>query len=133
MAAVDRGERRGVVAERFSVSIPTITRWVRRRRQTGGLAATPVPGPPAVKTAALMAALPARLAQRADATLTEQCAWWREHSGGAGQHRDDESRHRAAGVDPGKKSLTASERSEPARCGPGARRWPRSGGRIWSS
>jgi transposase len=81
VAAVDRGERRGVVAERFAVSIPTITRWVRRRRQTGGLAATPVPGPSAVKTAALMAALPARLAQRADATLTEQCAWWREHSG----------------------------------------------------
>jgi transposase len=81
MAAVDRGERREEVAERFSVSVPTITRWVRRRRETGGLAATPVTGPPAVKMAALMEALPGRLADWADATLAEQCAWWQGQSG----------------------------------------------------
>ena len=83
MAAIDRGERRGAVAERFSVSVPTITRWVRRRRETGGLAPKPVPGPPAVKTDALLAALPGRLGERADATLAEHCSWWREASGGA--------------------------------------------------
>jgi transposase len=81
MAAIDRGEQREAVAARFLVSVPTITRWVRRRRETGGLAATPVPGPPAVKLGSLMAALPARLAERADATLAEQCAWWRDASG----------------------------------------------------
>jgi transposase len=81
MAAVDRGEPRDRVAERFSVSVPTITRWVRRRRETGGLAAKPVPGPPAVKLGALLAALPERLATRADATLAEQCAWWYKVSG----------------------------------------------------
>ena len=80
MAAVDRGERRDTVAERFSVSMPTITRWVRRRRETGGLVPRPVPGPPAVKLAALMEALPGRLADRADATLAEHCSWWREVS-----------------------------------------------------
>jgi transposase len=76
MVAVDRGEARDEVAERFSVSVPTITRWVRRRRETGGLAPTPVPGPPAVKMNALLEALPERLAERADATLEEQCSWW---------------------------------------------------------
>src|SRR5215210_7882799 len=81
MAAIDRGERREEVAERFSVSVPTITRWVRRRRETGGLAAKPVPGPPAAKMGALMDALPGRLVERADATLAEQCAWWHERSG----------------------------------------------------
>ena len=81
MTAVDRGERREAVAERCSVSVPTITRWVRRRRETGGLAPKPVPGPPAVKTNALLDALPDRLAARADATLDEQCAWWRAVSG----------------------------------------------------
>jgi transposase len=81
MAAIDRGERREAVAERFSVAVPTITRWVRRRRETGGLAAKPVPGPPAVKMGALMDALPGRLVERADATLAEQCAWWHERSG----------------------------------------------------
>ena len=76
MAALDRGDRREAVAERFSVSVPTITRWVRLRRETGGLAPKPVPGPPAVKLGALLDALPGRLADRADATLEEQCSWW---------------------------------------------------------
>ena len=66
---------------RFAVSIPTITRWLRQKRTTGDLAPKPVPGPPAVKTQALMAALPERLADRADATLNEQCHWWQEVSG----------------------------------------------------
>ena len=81
MAAADRGEQREDVAERFSVSVPTITRWVRRRRETGGLAPKPVPGPPAMKMNAVLDALPARLAERADATLEEQCSWWHEVAG----------------------------------------------------
>ena len=78
---MSRGTPRGEVAERFAVSVPTIERWLRLQRETGGLAPKPVPGPAAVKTGALLAALPARLAERADATLAEQCAWWREASG----------------------------------------------------
>jgi hypothetical protein len=35
----------------------------------------------AVKTEAVMAALPERLAEHADAPLAEQCIWWREASG----------------------------------------------------
>src|SRR5256885_11894418 len=81
MAAIDRGERRAAVGDCFSVSVPTITRWVRRRRETGGLAAKPAPGPPAVKLGALMDALPEQLLERADATLAEQCAWWHQRSG----------------------------------------------------
>ena len=81
VGAVERGERRADVAARFDVSVPTIERWVRLKRETGGLARRPVPGPVAVKTAGLPAALPERLAEHADATLAEQCAWWRETSG----------------------------------------------------
>jgi transposase len=81
MAAIDRGDRREEVAERFSVSVPTITRWVRLRRETNGLAPRPVPGPPSVKLGALVDVLPKRLAERADATLEEQCTWWHERSG----------------------------------------------------
>ena len=81
MAAVDRGDRREAVAERFSVSVPTITRWVRLRRETQALAPRPVPGPPAVKLGALVEALPERLAGHADATLEEQCTWWHGVSG----------------------------------------------------
>lgn len=79
--AVEAGRPRDEVAARFEVSVPTIERWVRLKRDTGGLARRPVPGPVAVKTAGLVAVLPERLAEHADATLAEQCAWWQEVSG----------------------------------------------------
>jgi transposase len=79
--AVAIGTPRDEVAATFAVSVPTIERWLRLKRETGGLAPKPVLGPAAVKTAAVMAALPARLGEHADATLAEHCAWWRETSG----------------------------------------------------
>ena len=79
--AVARGTPRADVAGRFEVSVPTIERWLRQRRETGGLAPKPVPGPVAVKTDALLVAMPERMAEHADATLAEQCSWWREASG----------------------------------------------------
>ena len=79
--AVAIGTPRDEVAATFAVSEPTITRWLRLKRETGGLAPKPVPGPVAVKTEAVMAALPERLVEHADATLAEQCSWWREASG----------------------------------------------------
>src|SRR3954471_18274054 len=79
--AVLIGTPRDEVAGRFLVSVPTITRWLRLKRETGDLAPKPVPGPVAVKTEALMAALPERLAEHADASLAEQCTWWQEASG----------------------------------------------------
>jgi transposase len=79
--AVSIGTSRKGAAATFGVSVPTIERWLRRQRETGGLAPKPVPGPVAAKTDALLDALPERLAERADATLEERCAWWREVSG----------------------------------------------------
>src|SRR5215208_7918749 len=79
--AVSNGTPRRDVAAAFAVSVPTIERWLRQRRETGSLAPKPVPGPVAVKTEPLVVALPERLAARSDATLAEQCSWWREVSG----------------------------------------------------
>jgi transposase len=79
--AVGKGTPREEVAEQFEVSVPTIERWLRQRRETGGLAPKPVPGPVAVKTAALLEALPERLVDHADATLAVQCSWWYEATG----------------------------------------------------
>ena len=79
--AVAMGTPREEVAATFAVSVPTITRWLRLKRETGSLARRPVPGPAAVKTEAVMAALPERLDEHADATLDEQCSWWREVAG----------------------------------------------------
>jgi transposase len=75
------GTPRDDVAARFAVSLPTIERWLRLKRETGAVAPKPVPGPVAVKTNALLAALPERLSTHADATLSEQCAWWVEQAG----------------------------------------------------
>src|SRR4051794_2744586 len=79
--AVEAGRPREEVAARFEVSVPTIERWVRLKRETGGLSRRRVSGSVAVKTAGLQAALPERLGEHADATLAEQCDWWRAVSG----------------------------------------------------
>jgi transposase len=79
--AVAIGTPRDEVAATFAVSVPTIERWLRLKRETGSLAPKPVPGPVAVKANALVAALPERLVGHADATLDEQCSWWRDLSG----------------------------------------------------
>src|SRR3712207_6131581 len=79
--AVALGTPRKEVAATFAVSVPTIERWLRLQRETGSLAPRPAPGPVAVKTEALVAALPERLDEHADATLGEQCSWWRGASG----------------------------------------------------
>ena len=79
--AVAIGTPREDVAALFAVSVPSIERWLRLKRETGGLAPKPVPGPVAVKTNAVLKALPERLADRADATLADHCSWWREVAG----------------------------------------------------
>ena len=81
VAAVERGTKRSEVVETFAVSLPTIKRWLKQRRETGSLAPKPIPGPPAIKRDALLDALPARLAEQADATLEEHCSWWHEQGG----------------------------------------------------
>ena len=81
LAAVDRGMPRKEVAGVFGVSEPTIRRYLRLRRETGGVEPKPVPGPPAEKGAALEAALPAQARSNPDLTLEEHCGLFEEHSG----------------------------------------------------
>jgi transposase len=69
------------VAGAFGVSEPTIRRYLRLRRETGGVEPKPVPGPPAEKGAALEAALPAQARSNPDLTLEEHCELFEEHSG----------------------------------------------------
>jgi transposase len=74
LAAVDSGVPREEVAKTFSVSVPTIKRWLRRRRETGDVEPKPIPGRPRVKGAALDEWLPAQLQNNSDLTLEEHCA-----------------------------------------------------------
>ena len=71
LAAVDRGRPREEIAQTFSVSVPTIKRWLKRRRETGGVEAFAIPGRPRVKGAALEGWLPEHLENNDDLTLEE--------------------------------------------------------------
>lgn len=53
LAAVDRGMPRKEVAETFGVSVSTIKGYLKLCRQSGGVEASPIPGPTARKRAAL--------------------------------------------------------------------------------
>jgi transposase len=69
--AVDRGMPREEVARVFGISLPSIKRWLKRRRETGRVGAEPPPGPPAIKGAMLKEWLPGHLRANPDLTLEE--------------------------------------------------------------
>ncbi len=81
LAACDRGMPRGEVAETFGVSVSTVKRYLRLRRETGGVDARPIPGPPAHKRAVLEEALPAQVERNPDLTLYEHCELLEEERG----------------------------------------------------
>ncbi len=83
LAAVDRGVPRKEVAKTFSVSMPSIKRWLKLRRETGGSEPREgVPGPPPRKGAALEEWLPGQLRANPDLALEEHCEAFEEARGG---------------------------------------------------
>src|SRR3954452_24009840 len=82
LEAVDLGVPRKEVAKTFSVSLPSIKRWLKLRRETGALEPRKgVPGPPPRKGAALAAWLPEHLRANPDLTLQEHCEAFEEARG----------------------------------------------------
>lgn len=81
--AVDRGIPRREVVRTFGVSMPTIERYLRRRRQTGGLAPKPSPGrtPSILATSEERRALWRQLEENDEATLERHCELWEERGG----------------------------------------------------
>ena len=78
LGAVDRGMPREEVAEVFGVSVPSIKRWIKRRRETGDVEPKPIPGPPARKGEALDRTLPGQVKLNPDLTLDEHCKLFKE-------------------------------------------------------
>jgi transposase len=81
LAAVDRGMPRQEIAETFGVSVSTIKRYLRLRRETGGVEPKPIPGPRARKRAALEEGLPDQVGLNPDLTLAEHCELFEETRG----------------------------------------------------
>jgi transposase len=81
LAAVDAGRPREKVAKTFSVSMPTIKRWLKRRRETGGVEPKPIPGRPSRKGAMLQLWLSRQLEANDDLTLEEHRGAFEEEYG----------------------------------------------------
>ena len=72
LAAIDGGKLQKEVAKSFFVFVPTIKRWLKRRREPGDVEPKPIPGRPLVKGVALEGWLPSHLEKNHDLTLKEQ-------------------------------------------------------------
>ncbi len=81
LAAVDNGTPRAEVAKTFGVSVSTIKRYLRLRRETGKVQPKTMPGPPPRKGAALRAWLPEQLRAAPNFTLEEYCRAFEEECG----------------------------------------------------
>jgi transposase len=82
LSAIDSGKPREEVAKTFSVSMPTIKRWLKRRRETGDVEPEPIPGRPSRKGAMLQKWLPKHLKANDDLTLEEHRQAFQEESFG---------------------------------------------------
>jgi transposase len=81
LAAVDRGIPRKEVVELFGISLSTVKRWLKRRRQTGDVNVKKIPGRPALKGKALREWLPKQLEKNPDLTLKEHCQAFFDETG----------------------------------------------------
>jgi transposase len=81
LSAIDRGIPRKEVADLFGVSLSTIKRWIKRRRQTGEVNIHKIPGRPSVKGKALRQWLPEHLKANPDLSLKEHCEAFEDESG----------------------------------------------------
>jgi transposase len=71
LRAIDAGHTQAEVAEMFAVSVATIKRYLKERRETGHVKPKSIPGRPAKKAVQLQAHFPVQLAAHPDATREE--------------------------------------------------------------
>lgn len=81
LRAVDQGYRRGEVVKLLGVSLATIKRYVKQRRETGTVAAKAIPGRPPKKLGKLQADLVAQLQAHNDIRLEDHCQLWEQTHG----------------------------------------------------
>jgi transposase len=81
LGAVDQGMARREIVRVFAVSLATIGRYLKQRRETGHVRPKAIPGRPSKKVKPLQAGLQAQLEAFPDATLTQQCQYWEQTQG----------------------------------------------------
>src|SRR5690349_7951376 len=76
LRAIDQGMPRVEIVKTFDVSLATLKRYLKLRRETGEVSAKAIPGRPAKKGSTLDAGLREQLQAYPDATLQEHCQRW---------------------------------------------------------
>jgi transposase len=115
LRAVNAGHSQAETAKTFAVSVATIKRYLKQRRETGHVKPKAIPGRPAVKGAVLQAHLLLQLEAYPEATREEHCQMF-QAAYGIEVSPASISRARAAlGWMRKKKTLRASEQNEVSR------------------
>ena len=81
LRAVDQGESRSEIVRMLGVSLATIKRYVKQRREMGDVRPKAIPGRTARKGAALQAGLVAQLQAHPDVSLERHCQLWESEHG----------------------------------------------------
>ena len=81
LRAVDQGYARGEIVKLLGVSRATIKRYLKQRRETGGVTPKVIPGRPPKKLDALRAELTTQLQAHDDVSLAEHCRLWERSHG----------------------------------------------------
>ena len=116
LRAVDQGYPRAEIVRLFGVSLATLKRYLKLRKETGDLAPKAIPGRPSKKYAALEAGLVAQLQAYPDITLEAHCQLWENTHGMWVDHTTMSRAIRRVGWTRKKQRwvpLSATRRSEP--------------------
>jgi len=81
LRAVDQGHNQAEIAKTFAISVATIKRYLKQRREIGHVEPKAIPGRPALIGAALQEGLRAQLEAHPDARLEDHCRLWEEEHG----------------------------------------------------
>ena len=81
LRAVDQGYPREEIVKLLGVSLATIKRYVKQRRETGTVAPKAIPGRPPKKLGPLQAELVAQLQAHDDLRLEDHCQLWEQTHG----------------------------------------------------
>ena len=115
LRAADQGYTQDEIGKTFAISVATIKRYLKQRRESGHVLPKAIPGRPATKGAALDAGLLTQLEAHRNATLEEHCRRWEAEHGVQVSTASISRAIARLGWTRKKKTLVARERDEAAR------------------
>ena len=115
LRAVDLGRSRAEIVQCFGISLATIKRYVKQRRDEGHVRPKAIPGRPPKKRVQVEAGVMPQLQAHDDATLEQHCDLWEQTHGERVSRWTMSRAIKRLGWTRKKKSLGATERNEQER------------------